>query len=226
MYVSCLDRFGFQFTFYDGKINLMLNSQVVGNDILLDGLYKFSLDCDNISSSLNVESSIAKRFKIREKSFLLWNQCLGQEIVERLIREDILSFLDFNDLETCVDCIRGNFTKTNKKSLTRRLDLLEIIHIDINDPLSPTIYGNKYFIASFDDFSRFGYIHFIKEKSEALEKIKIFKTEVEKQLEKVMQVVCSDRGGEYYGRYDSTRKLYTCVFDAMRFGVQNGSFDK
>lgn len=53
--VSCLDRLGFQFIFYDGKINLMLNSQVVGNGILLDGLYKLSLDCDNISSFLDNE---------------------------------------------------------------------------------------------------------------------------------------------------------------------------
>lgn len=44
----------------------------------------------------------------------------------------------------------------------------------------------------------------IKEKSKALEKFKIFKIEVEKQLGKVMKVVRSDRGGEYYGRYDST----------------------
>lgn len=69
--VFCLDKFRFQFTFYDGKINLILNSQIVGNGILLDSLYKLSLDCDNISSSLNVESSIAKRSKIREKSSLL-----------------------------------------------------------------------------------------------------------------------------------------------------------
>lgn len=92
--VSCLDKFGFQFTFYDRKINLMLNSQVVGNGILLDGLYKLSLDCDMISSSFNVESFIAKRFKIREKSFLLWHKrvChISKEIFERLI--DTISYL-------------------------------------------------------------------------------------------------------------------------------------
>lgn len=32
--VSCFDKFGFQFTFYDEKINLMLKSQIVGNGIM------------------------------------------------------------------------------------------------------------------------------------------------------------------------------------------------
>ena len=41
----------------------------------------------------------------------------------------------------------------------------------------------------------------IKEKSEALDKFKIFKTEVEKQLGKVIKIVRSDRGGEYYGKH-------------------------
>ena len=41
----------------------------------------------------------------------------------------------------------------------------------------------------------------IKEKSDALDVFKIFKAEVENQLERTIKVVRSDRGGEYYGRY-------------------------
>ena len=52
-----------------------------------------------------------------------------------------------------------------------------------------------------DDFSRYGYVYLISHKSEALDRFKIFKTEVEKQLEKVLKIVRSDRGGEYYGRH-------------------------
>ena len=46
----------------------------------------------------------------------------------------------------------------------------------------------------------------IKEKSEALEKFKIFKTEVEKQLGKIIKVVRFDHGGEDYGKYGVTGK--------------------
>ena len=42
---------------------------------------------------------------------------------------------------------------------------------------------------------------FIKEKADALEMFKVFPTEVEKQLGKVIKIVRSDRGGEYYGKH-------------------------
>jgi hypothetical protein len=57
------------------------------------------------------------------------------------------------------------------------------------------------FITFTDDFSCYGYIYPIKERSEALEKFKIFKAEVENQHDRKIKVVRSDRGGEYYGKH-------------------------
>ena len=54
---------------------------------------------------------------------------------------------------------------------------------------------------STDDYSRYGYIYPIKERSEALEKFKVFKAEVENQHNQKIKIVISDRGGEYYGRH-------------------------
>ena len=59
--------------------------------------------------------------------------------------------------------------------------------------------GFSYFITFTDDFSDYGYIYPIREKSEALDKFKIIKAEVENQHELKIKVVRSDRGGEYYG---------------------------
>lgn len=44
-------------------------------------------------------------------------------------------------------------------------------------------------------------MYLIKEKSESLDVFKIFKAEVEKQLNENIKVVRSDRGGEYYGKH-------------------------
>jgi len=44
-------------------------------------------------------------------------------------------------------------------------------------------------------------VYLINEKSEALDKFKIFKAEVENQHNFKIKVVRSDRGGEYYGRH-------------------------
>jgi transposase InsO family protein len=61
--------------------------------------------------------------------------------------------------------------------------------------------GFDSFITFTDDYSRYGYIYPIKEKSEALDKFKIFKAEVENQHKQRIKVVRLDHGGEYYGRH-------------------------
>jgi hypothetical protein len=61
--------------------------------------------------------------------------------------------------------------------------------------------GFDSFITFTDDFSRYDYIYPIKEQLEALDKFKIFKAEVENQHNIKIELVRSDRGGEYYGRH-------------------------
>ncbi|RVW75445.1 Retrovirus-related Pol polyprotein from transposon TNT 1-94 [Vitis vinifera] len=55
-----------------------------------------------------------------------------------------------------------------------------------------------------DDYSRYGYLFLIHEKSQSLDVFKTFKAEVELQLNKRIKSVRSDRGSEYYGRYDGS----------------------
>ena len=98
-------------------------------------------------------------------------------------------------------------TKIRKKTTVRGSDLLEVIHTDISGPYTATLCRNFYFITFIDDYSRYGYLYLIKEKAESLDKFKIFRTEVEKQLGKVIKVVRSDRGGEYYGKHGDVGQL-------------------
>ena len=98
-------------------------------------------------------------------------------------------------------------TKIRKKTVVRSSDLLEVIYTDISGPYTATLCRNFYFITFIDDYSRYGYLYLIKEKSESLDKFKIFRTEVEKQLGKVIKVVRSDRGGEYYGKHGDAGQL-------------------
>ncbi|KAL6329954.1 hypothetical protein AAG906_039869 [Vitis piasezkii] len=62
-------------------------------------------------------------------------------------------------------------------------------------------HGKKYFISFIDDFSRYMYLYILHNKNEALDALKVFKAEVEKQCGKQIKIVRSDKGGEYYGRY-------------------------
>jgi hypothetical protein len=61
--------------------------------------------------------------------------------------------------------------------------------------------GFNSFITFTDNFLRYGYIYPIKERSEVLDKFKVFKAEVENQHNIKIKIVRSDHGGEYYGRH-------------------------
>ena len=77
-------------------------------------------------------------------------------------------------------------------------DLLGLIHSDVCGPLSSTARGGyQYFITFTDDFSKYGYVYLMKHKSESFEMFKIFKNEVQNQLDKNIKTLRSDRGGEY-----------------------------
>jgi hypothetical protein len=58
-----------------------------------------------------------------------------------------------------------------------------------------SMYGYDSFITFTDYYSRYGCSYPIKERSEALDKFKIFKAEVENQLDKRIKIVRSNRGG-------------------------------
>ena len=55
--------------------------------------------------------------------------------------------------------------------------------------------GYDLFITFTDDYSRYGYIYPIKERTEALDKFKIFRVEVENQHKLKIKIVRSDHGG-------------------------------
>jgi hypothetical protein len=64
--------------------------------------------------------------------------------------------------------------------------------------------GYDSFIMFTDDYSCYGYIYPIKDRSKALNKFKLFKAEIENQHELKIKIVRSDRGeggGGYYGRH-------------------------
>ena len=72
----------------------------------------------------------------------------------------------------------------------RAQDLLEVIHSDVCGPISIQARGGyEYFITFTDDYSRFGYKYLTKRKSEAFEKFKEFRSEVQNQLGKRIKAI-------------------------------------
>ena len=68
---------------------------------------------------------------------------LSRERLERLVKDEILSNLDFTDFGMCVDYIKGKQTKHTKKGATRSTKLLKIIHTDICEPFDTQSFGKE-----------------------------------------------------------------------------------
>ena len=98
-----------------------------------------------------------------------------------MVKDGVLPTLDFTDNKVCVDCIKCKTTKHTKKGATRSPKLLEIIHTDIFKPFDvATFSGEKYFITFIDDYSRYCYLYMLHNKSQSVDAVQAFITEVER----------------------------------------------
>jgi len=103
----------------------------------------------------------------------------------------------------CEHCLKGKHQRDPfpRQSNWRASQLLQLIHSDICGPINPTSNGNKRYILTFiDDLSRKVWVYFLFEKSETSDAFKKFKALVEKQVGVPIQILRTDRGGEYLSK--------------------------
>ena len=188
--LSKLDESGYHFHFGNKKVEVSLNSSIVGECLLRDGLYQLDLNSDAIA--FHVNNAGTKRALMKENSYSLWHKRLGhisQERIGRLIKSQIFPQLVYDNIKSCVDCIKGKLTKTRKKQgATCSSELLELIHTDISGPYSHSLCGKSFFVTFIDDFSRYGYVYLISHKSEALERFKILRLRLRSNWERSLKL--------------------------------------
>ncbi|KAH9699143.1 retrovirus-related pol polyprotein from transposon RE2 [Citrus sinensis] len=81
---------------------------------------------------------------------------------------------------------------------TKTKQPLAILHTNLWRPATVvSIQGYKYYVSFVDDFTRFTWIFSLKTKDETLHVFKIFKAQVEKQLEQPIKCLQFDWGGEF-----------------------------
>ena len=84
--------------------------------------------------------------------------------------DEILDSLDLTDFEVCIECIKGKQTNIRRLGVNRCSDVSELIHTDICGPFPTASWnGQQYFITFIDDYSRYGYLYLIHEKSQSLD---------------------------------------------------------
>ena len=207
--ISILDKFGYTCSFGNNKFSLFQNANLVGTGSLsyVNNFYMLDIVA-SYHETLQLSTQGVKRKLTDENSSSLWHKRLGhisKRRIERLVSYGILDSLDFADFEICTNCIKGKQTNTRRFGANRATNVLQLIHTDICGPFPMVSWnGQQYFITFIDDFSRYGYLYLIHEKSQSLEVFKSFKVEIENQLNKKIKNVRSDRGGEYYRKYDGS----------------------
>ena len=162
------------------------DSLLIGIRVLCGNLYILELSAlPSVSVTLsNNTVSSTKCLKLNENSSILWHKRLGhisKQRIERLIKDEILLDLDFSDFDTCVDCIKGKLTsKIRNVKADRCIELFGVIHTHICGSFTPlAMGGHKYSITFIDDYSRYGIVELIREKSDSLEDFKAFKAKFE-----------------------------------------------
>ena len=100
----------------------------------------------------------------------------------------------------CHSCVQSKQPqKPHKAAEERNLAPLELIHSDLCEMNGVLTKGGKrYFMTLIDDATRFCYVYLLQTKDEALDYFKIYKAEVENQLERKIKRLRSDHGGEYF----------------------------
>ena len=158
---------------------------MIGTRVLCGSLYRLELSTlPYVFATLIVNTaSSSKHLRLNEKSSTIWHKRLdniSRKRMDRLIKDEIFPDLDFSDFDTCVDCIKGKLTaKVKNAKIDRCTELLRVIHTNICGSFTPlAMSGYKYFITFIDDYSRYGFVELIREKSESL---KAFKGKVELQ---------------------------------------------
>ena len=137
------------------------------------------------------------------------------------------SFQNSTVSEVCSACQIGKqhrrpFAPQGKKSSR----ILELIHTDIWTASTTSLSGCMYFVSFIDDFSRKTWIYTLKNKSEAYQAFRNFKSLVEKQTNLSIQRLRCDGGGEYFSgefieylQEQGIQRETTCRYTPQQNGV-------
>nr|GEV19963.1 hypothetical protein [Tanacetum cinerariifolium] len=191
-FIQCSTNYG---------ISVSKNDVLYFNAIPRDGIYE--IDIHNLVPNVNyIYNVINKRVKHNLDSTYLWHYRLAhisKKHIEKLQHDGLIESTDDESFDECVSCLSGKMTRKPFSHRTERAtDLLGIIHTDVCGLLRHVSrQGTSNFITFMDDYSRYGYVYLLKHKHEVFETFKVFKNEVDNQLEKTIKDLRSDRGGEY-----------------------------
>ncbi|CAJ2667397.1 unnamed protein product [Trifolium pratense] len=188
------------------KVNFTKNECLVSNnggDILMRGVRSK----DNCYLWIPLEeANVSTCLLTKNEEVKLWHKKLGHlnlKSMKRVISEEAirgLPSLQIQEGNICGECQIGKQTKVSHQKLqhlsTSRV--LELLHMDLMGPIQVESFGGKkYVLVVVDDFSRYTWVNFIREKSETFEEFKNLCLQLQKEKDCGIVRIRSDHGKEF-----------------------------
>ena len=177
--VNLVCKRGFKVVFESDKLILSKNGMFVGKGYGCNGMFKLSINERKVSAYI-------------VDYFYLWHdrlEHLNFKSIKNISKLGIIACSN-ESTEKCEICVKSKMAKKHFPNVERNSQLLEPIRSDIcelNGVL--TRGGKRYFITFIDDFSRYTYVYLMRTKDEAFDMFKLYKTEVENQLERKIHYI-------------------------------------
>ncbi|XP_056859992.1 uncharacterized protein LOC130508478 [Raphanus sativus] len=140
-----------------------------------------------------------------ESKLDLWHRKLGHmntNGLSRLVNAEVVRGVPELEKQTdtvCGGCCQGKQVKVQHKQISeiRSKKVLELVHMDLMGPITPnSIAGRRYIFVLVDDFSRYTWVDFLKNKSDALDSFRILALQLKQEKGGIIQIK-SDHGGEF-----------------------------
>ncbi|GJU00903.1 retrovirus-related pol polyprotein from transposon TNT 1-94 [Tanacetum coccineum] len=183
-------------TFSEHDSEITKDGKVIGRGIRKKGLYVMKLGNkpkDKICLATIDENSMLWHRRLGHANMRLIQSLASKELVRNLPK---LKF----DQHFCDACKIGKQAHASHKaknivSMTR---CLELLHMDLFGPSAVRSYGgNLYTLVIVDDYSRYTWTRFLKNKTEAFEQFEIFSRKIQNQLGCSIVSIRTDHGREF-----------------------------
>ncbi|GJW26644.1 retrovirus-related pol polyprotein from transposon TNT 1-94 [Tanacetum coccineum] len=190
----CDNKCRVTFSEHDSKITK--DGKVIDRGIRKKGLYVMKLGNkpkDQIFLATIDENSTLWHRRLGHANMRLIQSLASKELVRNLPK---LKF----DQHFCDACKIGKQAHASRKaknifSMTR---CLELLHMNLFGPSAVRSYGgNRYTLVIVDDYSRYTWTRFLKDKTEAFDQFKIFSKKIQNQLGCTIVSIRTDHGREF-----------------------------
>ena len=124
----------------------------------------------------------------------IWHKRLAHFNVNQILNK--LPNININN--KCKICAKSKLSnKPYYQSNSRANEPFDLIHIDLIGPITESLNGNKYVLTILDDHTRYNWIKFLKNKSDAFQQFEYWLNHIINQFKTTPKIIRSDNGTEF-----------------------------